>query len=426
MRKYTFLEYMALMVKVSLEAPSYYHHPWMHPDRMAAWQTRRLKKIITHAYETFDFYREKYQKAGVTPEDFVRLEDIRKFPTVTKEEMIHFSSSLEANGLIESFSSGSSGKVIRILHDPQDTAAYILGRARILNMTKQFSALSRTLYIYTSHFPASSYFGLYRSYFIKTVSPIEDIAVYVQKIRPHIISAYPSHMIELARHLGRDECRRLAVRFISVGSELSTRAEREMLEEYFKCPVLDEYSSEELGWIASECPERHYHLWEDISYIEIENGEIIGTNLHNFSMPFIRYQQGDDATFNKGTCPCGRTSRMLEKIIGRHNDTFVFVGGKKLSSGYLLDTFYSILLDLHLPILDFRLIQVSLTHVRLELITKRSMAKQEIAAISTALKTLMPSGVTTEATFPSMLYRTASGKRNLIISLVGQRETAEK
>jgi phenylacetate-CoA ligase len=426
MRKYTFLEYAALMAKTSLEAPIYYSHPWMSADHMVEWQTARLKKIIKHAYDKFGFYRDKYKKAGVAPEDFNRLEDLQKFPTIEKEEMIRFSSSLSATGLIESFSSGSSGKVIRVLHDPKDTAPYILGRARILNMTKGLSPFSRTLYIYTAPFPASSFFGLYQSFFIKTIAPIGEIAAYVRQIKPHIISAYPSHLIELAKYLGEDECRRLALRFINVGSELSTRAERDMLEEYFKCPVLDEYSSEELGWIASECPNHNYHLWEDISYIEIEGGEIVGTNLHNYSMPFIRYRQGDEALFKTDSCACGRTSRIFEKIVGRRNDAFVFADGKKLSSGYLLDAFYSILLDLHLPILDFCLIQTSSMRVRLELMTQKPLKTRDIASISGELKKLMPPGVVSEVVFPIMLHRTASGKRNPIVSLVGQSETAEK
>lgn len=414
------------MAEASFKAPFYYRHSWMSADRMAEWQTNRLRKMLQHAYTNFALYRDKYQRAGVTPEDFNHLEDIRKFPTVHKDEMIQFFSSFKTNGLIESFSSGSSGKVIRVLHDPKDTVAYILGRARILNITKSLSPFSRTLYIYTSPFPASSFFGLYRSFFIQTITSIEGIVAYIRKVKPHIISAYPSHIIELAKYLGAEECRRLSLRLISVGSELSTRAERDMLENYFNCPVLDEYSSEELGWIASECPMKNYHLWEDISYIEIEDGEILGTNLHNFSMPFIRYHQGDDAAFKNATCSCGRTSRILERIAGRQNDAFVFANDKKLSSGYLLDAFYSILLSLHFPILDFCLIQTSLTHVRLELATKEPLKAHEIAAINRLLKELMPPEVNSEITFPATLYRVASGKRNPIISLVGQNETAVK
>ena len=45
-------------------------------------------------------------------------------------------------------------------------------------------------------------------------------------------------------------------------------------------------------------------------------GQIVGTNLHNRAMPFLRYLQGDRGAVRSIGCPCGRTFRVLEKLEG--------------------------------------------------------------------------------------------------------------
>src|SRR5262249_6144830 len=113
------------------------------------------------------------------------------------------------------------------------------------------------------------------------------------------------------------------------------------------------YSSEELGRIASQCPLGRYHLHEDIVKVEIldesgrptdEVGEVVGTELHNRTMPFVRYRQGDLARISDEPCPCGRQTRLLVDLVGRRNDGFVLADGRELAAGFLLDVSYRAIL----------------------------------------------------------------------------------
>ena len=56
-------------------------------DELAALQTRRLKWTLSHAYRNVPHYRKKFDAAGVHPDDFRRLEDLRKFPFTAKEDL---------------------------------------------------------------------------------------------------------------------------------------------------------------------------------------------------------------------------------------------------------------------------------------------------------------------------------------------------
>lgn len=435
MRAYTTSEYLKVISLATLHARWFYKNPWRSPDEIRDYQEKQIKRLIAHAYQTTDFYRNKYKKAGVQPEDFKRLEDLNKFPTLTKDEIIAnfpgavVSKSVEAENCIHSVSSGSSGKVITILHDPKDTWSYALGRFRILNILKNYRPWDKSLYIYTSPYPATSYFGLYPSYFISTLNNLSDTAEKIIKLKPAIISSYPSQMIELMKCFTEKEAKDLKIKLISLGSELSTRSQRDLLSQYFNCAVYDEYSSEELGWIAGECQQLRYHLWEDISYIEIlkpdsdeptTEGEIVGTNLHNFAMPFIRYRQGDlGKVAGNSQCSCGRKLRLLDSFLGRSNDTFKFADGKILQPAYLLDAVYSLLLDEKANIADFCLIQESTNNVRMQIVRGQNFLETEIPKIKNRLEKLLPANVIMESVLPGNLYKTLSGKRNPIISKIG-------
>src|SRR4029079_19285362 len=91
----------------------------------------------------------------------------------------------------------------------------------------------------------------------------------------------------------------------------------------FQCGVYDEYSTEELTRVAAQCTHGTYHLFEDVAYVEtldpdtgaptaeVTRGEVVGTYLHNYAMPFIRYRQGDLATIASRSCACGWRFRAL-------------------------------------------------------------------------------------------------------------------
>ena len=56
-------------------------------DELVALQTRRLRWTLNHAYRNVPHYRRKFDAAGVHPDDFRRLEDLKKFPFTAKEDL---------------------------------------------------------------------------------------------------------------------------------------------------------------------------------------------------------------------------------------------------------------------------------------------------------------------------------------------------
>jgi phenylacetate-CoA ligase len=115
--------------------------------------------------------------------------------------------------------------------------------------------------------------------------------------------------------------------FIPTGEE----ADRNLRDKFVAAgiPVRANYSSEEVGLIASECKDcpENFHVAQSNVIIEVDHrdnvivgsntlGRVLVTHLHSYATPFVRYDVGDFATLSEG-CGCGHDGPVLSNIYGR-------------------------------------------------------------------------------------------------------------
>jgi phenylacetate-CoA ligase len=326
--------------------------------------------------------------------------------------------------LVVSRSSGSSGKVLDICYDSEAMVVYSLAALRLYRMGFAYRPWHRQLYIYTSPYPFQSLFGLFPMSFVPTLTPIPEIVRALDRIRPHLLVCYPSHLKQIEAELPEATRRNMRLKCVSVNSEMSTQAERDHLATRLGCPVLDEYSSEELTRIAAQCRCGAYHLFEDINYLEIhpapgavpgDPGIIVGTNLHNLAMPMIRYVQHDLGTIVERPCACGWNFRQLVNLQGRKNDSFLMPSGREISSGFLLDATYEILLTWRTAVRDFCLIQGARDRVQLQIVPGEGWNAEIARQIRGRFESFFEPGVAFQIEEVKECVKTRSGKRNPII-----------
>lgn len=124
-------------------------------------------------------------------------------------------------------------------------------------------------------------------------------------------------------------------------AEVLSPADRALIEEVFQGRVFNRYGCRELSVIASEC-EYHtgMHVNADALLVELETipglpanlGRVVVTDLLNRSMPLIRYEIGDLASWvNSGPCPCGRNLPRLATVEGRTTDFLRLPDGRMVS-----------------------------------------------------------------------------------------------
>jgi phenylacetate-CoA ligase len=431
MRALTYREKVLLLKELVLGARLLKRSPFLSHDEMQRWQFERIRGLVRHAYDSVFLYRGLYGAVGFEPGDLKSWSDFEQLPVISKEDVIEsfperiVSDRFEFDRLIVSRSSGSSGKVLDVAYDGRTMIAYVLASLRVYQMGFRYRPWHRHVYIYTSPYPLSSVFGMYPLTFVSTLTPIDEVLRALIAIRPQLLICYPSHLRQIADLATEAELAQVRPLLISVSSEMSSQGERDYLEAAFHCPVLDNYSSEEMARISSQCSERVYHVFEDMNYIETVDsnarptaglGAVVGTNLHNFAAPLIRYQQNDLAQLTEPGCACGWNFRRLRNLQGRRNDSFMLPSGRVLTSGFLLDATYEFILGQRTAIRDFCLVQESETSILLEVVPGKGWNEEVGCGISSRFRQFIDDDVAFRVELVAECEKTRTGKRNPIIN----------
>ncbi len=145
---------------------------------------------------------------------------------------------------------------------------------------------------------------------------------------PASLISHPSNLLALARWFEQTGERPPALADLRSVAEGVTAEQRDVCQRVFGVPLVDSYSTKALGYLALQCPRHpHYHVQSEGVLLELldehgqpvpagATGRVVVTSLHNFAMPFVRYDTGDRATAG-GACDCGRTLPVLAHIEGR-------------------------------------------------------------------------------------------------------------
>jgi phenylacetate-CoA ligase len=432
LRRLTPYEYLVNLAAVTVAMPLYGRRE--HSGRVALdrFAFRRSREMAIHAARRVPLYRDLYAAAGVDPSTVEGWASFERLPLVDKAAVRDgypdrsVAEGADLRRCILSTSSGSSGVVMTIPHRADRLRPYIVSSQRMLRWATgdHYPFWYRQAYVYTSAYPLLRVPGFYPLVFIPTAADPERVLDALERVRPQLLHTYPTVLRDLTA-LGPERMAALRLRGCSVGSELSTQTERDAWAQILGVPVRDEYSTEELGRIASQCPEGRYHLHEDVVHTEIVDeegrpttgvGEVVGTELHNRTMPFVRYRQGDLARILDEACPCGRHTRLLVDLVGRRNDGFVLRDGRRLSAGFLLDVSYrAILGETADTVTAYRFIQHDPDRATFEVVPGTGWTAASPTAIAGALAAELPDGLTVNVAEVAEIARGAGGKRSTVV-----------
>ncbi|WP_322865367.1 phenylacetate--CoA ligase PaaK [Aquicoccus sp. G2-2] len=320
-------------------------------DEIRALQLKRLKWSLRHAYDNVAMYRQRFDEAGVHPDDLQSLADLAKFPFTYKTDLRdNYPFGLFAVPREEIIrvhaSSGTTGKptVVGYTRNDIDTWASLVARSMRASGTRP-GDLVHVAYGYGlftgglgAHYGAEK-LGC-------TVVPIsggmtERQVTLIQDFKPSTIMVTPSYMLnilEAFQHHGLDP-RACSLDVGIFGAEPWTNAMRKEVEDAFDMHAVDIYGlSEVMGpGIANECVETKdgLHVWEDHFYPEVidpetgdvlpdgEMGELVFTTLTKEGLPMVRYRTRDLTRLLPGTA---RTMRRMEKVTGRSDDMIILRG----------------------------------------------------------------------------------------------------
>ena len=340
------------------------------PDQLKALQSRKLRRTIRHAYEHVPFYRKLFRERGWTPEDFGKLDDLRKIPLLTRDELVKdYKGSLMAKGMkpaLVRVTSGTTGESARVAfsNEFQETKSALIFRRLTLNFGmrpwhrmvtfwdppwrwRNTEAEDGTRHRTTQvlELPFIRAFGrpipqikIIQGGSTDTRGEAEALA----RLKPDYIFCRPTHLRRVAESLSELGLK-VKPRTIIGTNEVMTDTCKNELEESFGAKVLRPYGGSEGGPMGDECRfGTGIHLNVDHYIIEVlkdgeqvapgEMGEVTITHLHNPIMPLMRYPIGDFVELGEPErCECGSSLPKLNNIQGRVKDRIIARDGTRIA-----------------------------------------------------------------------------------------------
>ncbi len=317
-------------------------------------QLKLLKEKVKFCYENTDFYRNKFQKAGITPDDIKTLEDIQRIPFTVK------------NDLRDNYPLGMIGvklnEIVEIHASSGTTGNPIIGAYTLGDMEVWGELMARSLYTTSVRREDVTHiaygYGLFTgglgfhygaqkigTAIIPAGGGMTQRQIKLMKdLGTTILCCTPSFALYLAETMakeGVDPRKDLKLRIGLFGAEPWSERIRERIENALGIEAFDVYGLTELcgPGVSIECNEhKGLHIWEDHFLVETidpktgevlragEQGELVFTSLTKTGLPILRYRTRDISIVETEKCGCGRTHARMMRVRGRSDDMLIIRG----------------------------------------------------------------------------------------------------
>lgn len=374
-----------------------------------------FESLLRHAKATVPFYK-NIQVVGV--------DKISSLPIMTKDiirssrqELL--SSKLSSFRYWQNTSGGSTGEPVRLIQDEEyqrwvgaslyyyykDLVGCDWASAKKLDIwgsvedyEKKSRPLGRRLQNLLSNTVFINAFSFGETEMYKAIKKLNDK-------RPEILKGYANSLYDLAYFIEKNSLQIHQPRIIITCTSMIYPEQRAVVKRVFGGMVLDFYGSRETSAIAGETTtDEGKVILEFNNIVEVVDGEVLITNLHNYSMPLIRYKIMDQATsviHRPGKLP------VLTGLKGRTFDYFLIDGNNRLHVQYVITLFFYIE-----ELISFQIIQHDFTKYTIKYIPQPGkevpeMKRQEVMA---KMKSALRSDIDINWVAQSEIEKTPSGK----------------
>ena len=313
----------------------------MPPEERQKHLDAKLREIVAYAYERAPAVKDRFDRAGVKPEDIRGAKDLERIPVLRKDELIELQ---KANPPFGGYLAVPIDSLERIyqspgpIYDPQRRRGFAMGAG----LPPDFGKGQIVMNTWSYHIVPAG-LGVDQAFrnLGFTVVPMgtgnTELQVKVMHdLKVNGFCGTPSFLkiiIDKAEEMGYDFKNDFNLTFAMVGGEMGGEPLRKLFQEKYGilCMGGDAYATSDVGTIASGCEKQSgMHVTAD-GIVEIvdpgtgkrlgpnEVGEVVVTPFDDV-YPLIRFGTGDLSSFIDEPCDCGRTTPRLPKIVGRTGD----------------------------------------------------------------------------------------------------------
>ena len=316
-------------------------------------QNERLQIVVNQAYSNVDFYRRKFDEAGLSPDDIKSLEDLKRIPFTTRKDLMeNYPYGMFAVPLRDvvrlQFPLGIYGNPIVIGYTRKDLEVWRELVARIMagiGITEHDIiqvAFNYGLFSGAIRFNQSAEL-IGAAVVPASIAPAEVQLRIMKDFRSTVLASTPSfalHILEVMQKK-RIDPRTLSLKVGLFGAEPWPQEVHRFIEDNWGIKAYDIYGVMELvePGVAGECTaQAGLHIFEDHFLPEIidpasgktlesgKAGELVLTTLTTNAYPLLRYRTSDVTSLHPERCPCGRTLARMDRVLER-TDRMITVRG---------------------------------------------------------------------------------------------------
>jgi phenylacetate-CoA ligase len=316
-------------------------------------QLARLKNLVEMLYARVPFYRSRMKQQGIKPADVHSLDDLRKLPFTTKDDLRdnypHGLRACPVDRIVEvHMSSGTTGKPVVDEYTMKDIDIWREAMSRTMaaaGCTKDDIVQNCYGYGLFTGGPGAHYGALNIGAQVLPMSSgnTSRQLMVMQDFGSTVLTCTPSYalyMAEEAVDAGID-LHQLPINKGCFGAEPWSENMRKEIESRYGMKAYDIYGLTEIigPGVSFECEAQDgLHINEDLFYPEVidpetgsplpdgEKGELVFTTLTKEGTPLLRYRTRDITYLMRGQCPCGRTTVRMHRLFGRTDDMLIIRG----------------------------------------------------------------------------------------------------
>ena len=413
---------------------------WWSPSQLRELQEEKLRALIKHAYKNVPYYRRIFEERGLTDKDIQTTEDLQKLPVLTKDDVRQSFPDLMAEDFNKrkaflNTTGGSTGEPLKY-YVGMDVASITWagmfrgwGWAGYKLGDKRAAIAGSSLVTDKPTFKMRARNIIERNLKLTALDMSERImnsyAERLRKYRPLFIRGYPSVLYRFADYLNMKGINDIQPKAVFVTAEMLLPQQRKVIEAQFGCRVFDNYGAYDGGPQAMECSEHcGFHISAEKAIMEFvdENkkpvppgcsGEILATDLHNYSMPFIRYAVDDRGTLAEEQCPCGRGLPLVKYLEGRTTDIITFSDGSTVPGPVLVDLFQKFQY-----IKQYQVIENAMDKLLIKLVKREGYTDKDTEHFLSTVKAHLSERAKIEMEFVDEIPTTRAGKHKFVISRI--------
>lgn len=409
---------------------------------MKKFQDFRYQKLLLYAYTHIEYYHSVFDKIGLIQNGRIKKERCEDIPILTKDIIRRegdrlISDEAEKRGIYYNTSGGSTGESVSFVQD-KEYFSHNFGDKLLFGILNGKEPGEKEIKLWGSERDILQgtigikekcinwcYNRIFLNSFVLDDVRIQNYIDIINTERPKQIWTYVDSVYQMARYINETGQKVYAPENIITTAGVLYDAMREEISRAFKeSKILNQYGSREVGLIGCEIgKKRGIRIFDHSVKAEVLDtssgkicrsgkGELIITNLNNYSMPLIRYRIGD-----VGEIACGQNGfqgsySVLSGLTGRTNTHLKREDGGIVHGEYVTHLFYN-----KEWIRNFRVIQHGYKDIEFQIVRKEGYREndRDLRRMKQELNRVIPDCKVSISYFEN-IPKLKSGKYQFVIS----------